>query len=358
MFKKKIAKGIKRLDDGTMEVTISFSPFKHGHKLGAERNYNRDAYKAMVENKVSQMHIKNGYALGYYSHSVRSKQNPCTAVEHNNNDEVIYPIAKTIEMYWDNDRQEVVHTQRILNNKGGKEIQKLIENGVGGFSSVHNLKTSLFCGFDYVLSPNFSSNRAVVDNVCKGGVCSLDADDIISDAISDTLSREYNLDDAAIVESLLILEKNTLDYDVSMDMINKYKSFNDEEERLRKEIDDLKDEISVLKDDLNTEKITLDSVSEISRDKEEALQSDNIELKESFEKFKTNMEKMVHDNGFMLDANGEMHPRDFSTVFDNITLRDIKSKAIGVEHKLKLSKGRTGNSIALAMAQTILNKRG
>jgi len=185
MFGKKekphtVKSKLKEHEDGTMTVEIAFSPAKHGHDLGAERNYDLKAYQDMVESKSTQTRIKNGYSLGYYSHHSRDKAKGYTPSERDAEGNIVFPVCKTLSMTWDSQNQEVIHTQRILNNPIGKEVQTLIKNAVGGFSSVHDLTEGKFLGFDYVVAPNFSSNRVLVDNLCKDGLCDIDLDSIQS----------------------------------------------------------------------------------------------------------------------------------------------------------------------------------
>lgn len=175
---RKIAKNIIKNEDGTMEVTIEFNPFTQDHFLGKQKkHYAVESYRPMVEDKKVQMQIQNGYAIGFYGHGNRNEDKGYIPNEKNTNGEEVFPCCKTLSMEWV-EPNLVRHTQRILNNEIGLEIQKLIESGVGGFSSVHDLVGRQFYGFDYVVTPNLSSNRIFVDNVCKNGVCNVNFDSV------------------------------------------------------------------------------------------------------------------------------------------------------------------------------------
>ena len=213
MSKRVIANDIKEFDDGTIEVELSFNPFEHGHKLGSARNYNVNRYKDMVTNKVTQTHIKNGYAIGTISHDYRDKNTGMLLNTDENGDPVI-PICKTLKMEWDEGNDNpVIHRQRVLNNKLGKEVQTLIKNGVGGFSSAHNLNKGTFFGFDYVIYPNFTTNRVIVDNACKNGMCAFDEITTIKDELREQI--ETYLDSIGfsggnnVLDALVNIELNT-----------------------------------------------------------------------------------------------------------------------------------------------------
>jgi hypothetical protein len=205
---------IKEFEDGTMEVTITFNPFAHGHKLGKSRDYNKTKYIEMVSNKETQMHIKNGYALGGYTHDIRDFDKG-TIKSVDEFGVRIVPSCKTISMEWLEDGL-VRHTQRILNTDEGNDIQKLIKSGIGGFSSAHDLNRGKFYGFDYVAYPNFTTNRVIVDNTCKDGMCGLNFDSVeraseneLRKTITNTLLRDGYIADGEIVEALENLEMKT-----------------------------------------------------------------------------------------------------------------------------------------------------
>jgi hypothetical protein len=227
--KRTIADEIKELPDGTMEVTITFDPFTHGHELGQARNYDPKKYKFMVENPKTQMHIKNGYAIGGYTHDIRNSNGTLKSTDEFGNK--IIPALKTLSMEWiptGNGYGLVRHKQRIANNKIGKEIQELIKAGIGGFSSAHNLKTGDFFGFDYVALPNFTTNRVIVDNSCKNGMCNLNFDEVVND-IDKTLKEEITayLDSLGVdytqneINSLIALEKEKESYKNNLVLLDK-----------------------------------------------------------------------------------------------------------------------------------------
>jgi len=220
--KNKVGK-IEEFDNGEMEVTVTFTPFEHGHNLGSTRNYNKSLFRDMVNNKEVQMHIKNGYAVGYYSHQNRDLRTLIPSERNSNGDEV-FPCCKTISMKY-NDDDTVTHTQRILSNDIGKEVQKLIKGGVGGFSGVQNIPKKKFYGFDYVISPNFTTNRVIVDNSCKNGMCGISMDSVSNELENDIQKRIRNymdsigVDDENVFKALFNLEKYTDEYSNTLELL-------------------------------------------------------------------------------------------------------------------------------------------
>jgi len=268
-----VADKIVKNPDGTMDVTITFNPFEHGHFLGRQRNYAIEKYKKMVENPKTQLHIKNGYAIGTYTHDYRTSSGVLKNRDENGNP--IEPCCKTIAMEWV-EPHYVRHTQRIANNETGKKIQKLIEAGIGGFSSVHNLNTGDFYGFDYVIYPNFATNRVVADNSCEMGMCSLNKDDVVSELeniikqkaefVVDSLGIEDDRDE--IISTIEELERQTPEYQLEKKLA----------EEIEKAKDQIKEEFEEEKGNLIKQIEELKKIIEKKEEEKEALK-DNLENK-------------------------------------------------------------------------------
>ncbi len=161
---------ILREDSESLEIEIIFNVNKNGHDFNYKR-YDQKLYEQMINAPQTQRRIKNGYALGGYTHEERNPRK-------------MYQVdgtvcLKTLKMEYLGDGN-VLHVQRIVKNEVGKEIAILLKNGVGGFSSVHHLKTKKFAGFDYVHYPMFAGNKLVHDNTCQNGVCGFDMDSIFT----------------------------------------------------------------------------------------------------------------------------------------------------------------------------------
>lgn len=233
---KKVKSTYSKEADGTMLVSIQFTPFTHGHDLGDERNYDPIQYRKMVENPRTQKRIANGYAVGFYSHHSRQKGAGYVAGERDAEGNTVFPCCKTLSMEWVDG--EVKHEQRILSNKIGLEVQTLIENAVGGFSSLHDLENGDFLGFDYVVSPNFSTNRVLVDNLCEDGLCSIDMDtitrkteNIVRDNIKGYLSS-IGKNNKAVENAIYALEIQEDNSQKLLDSIAKAKEITDNEKEV------------------------------------------------------------------------------------------------------------------------------
>lgn len=197
----------------------------------------------MVEDSKVQLQIKNGYAIGFYGHGNRNENMGYIPNEKNTNGDEVFPCCKTLSMEWV-EPNLVRHKQRILNNDIGLEVQKLIKSGVGGFSSVHDLKNKQFYGFDYVVTPNLSSNRVFVDNACKNGVCNVNFDSVeykqdneLRENIREYLA-EINKYDKETEEALFNLEKHTSEYLENKALMNSIKEAKEMMSRNLQEVED------------------------------------------------------------------------------------------------------------------------
>ena len=183
---KKLPKGVKILDNGQMEVTVSYDVTKHGHSLGKPRNYNINAIAMMINDPKVQEEIKNGYAKGYYGHGKRNINKGYLPSEVDTDGNEVEPICITTKL---SIRGNIItHTQRIFNTEDGCRVQQLILNGAVGFSNAWDIGKRKFFGYDVVVSPNFAGNRIIIDSICAGN-CSL-SEDFYIDEISTILPTE------------------------------------------------------------------------------------------------------------------------------------------------------------------------
>lgn len=307
---------VEEFSDGTMEVTIEFDPFTHGHDLGAKRNYNPEKYRNMVENESTQTRIANGYAIGFYGHDNRTSKRNHLASERDGKENVIFPCCKTLSMQWEhtgNNKGIVKHTQRILNNTIGKEIQQLIKSGVGGFSSVHDLTNGNFLGFDYVLSPNFTTNRVMVDNLCKNGMCGISKDSIetrINNDIKDNIKtylHSCGVDDTTLVDTIYNLERTTSEYE----------------------------NVELMLDVIETEKRNKSKeLDEVENRKLEVEKNFHDFIDNKYRKLVTQLDGL----GFNINANDEIVPTDLGQLFTQKNFSDVVEDSIKNIGKIKLER--------------------
>ena len=178
---KKLPKGVKILENGQMEVTISYDVTKHGHSFSKPRNYNVQAIALMINDPKTQEAIKNGYAKGYYGHTKRNPNKGYLPSELDGNGNEVEPICMTTALSISGNI--ITHTQRIFNTDDGCRVQQLILNGAVGFSNVWDIGKKKFFGYDVVVSPNFAGNRIVVDSICEGN-CAISEDFYIDEVTS------------------------------------------------------------------------------------------------------------------------------------------------------------------------------
>ncbi|WP_289172059.1 hypothetical protein [uncultured Parasutterella sp.] len=105
--------------------------------------------------------VKNRDLLGYYGHYARMKYglSPTEVGAVRGEAPVtLQPAIVTtkIKAYKDG---TIEHQAEFLNTDNGKICEKLYDSRVGGFSSAISGDKSRFFGFDYVLEPNYSTNR-------------------------------------------------------------------------------------------------------------------------------------------------------------------------------------------------------
>ena len=259
--------GVKILDNGQMEVEITFDVTKHGHNLGLPRNYNVTKIAGMINDSLVQETIKNGYGKGYYGHGKRDSETGL-APEVDSNGGEVEPVCLTKQLSISGNM--VTHKQRIFNTDKGERIQNLILNGGVGFSAVWDIVKKKFYGFDVVISPNFAGNRVVMDSICTVDGCAVD---LVDREIEKEVYRVYGVDvNSAVMDSAVDLLKHQDDVKRTMrlcsfvDMLNgKVSSQKSELSQLAmdsaNEIETLKAEIESLKEDVDGYKIAMDSIS-------------------------------------------------------------------------------------------------
>jgi len=250
--KELLPKGVKILDNGQMEVTITFDVSNNGHNFGASRNYDLVKYKTMIDDINVQKAIKDGYCKGYLGHQKRNTKAGYLPSEVDTDGNEVEPVCMTKSMSMNENM--VTHTQRIFNTEQGIKVQKLILNGGVGFSSVHNLKEKKFFGFDAVISPNFSTNRVIVDSICNGA-CEIDS--VIDNAINDTVGVNADDEIKEIAKDLLMKDDTVVDMIKIKDFIQALKEDKSNIEinlsQIKEELKKANDENAILKTSLDTE---------------------------------------------------------------------------------------------------------
>ena len=127
---------------------------------GKDRNFNIRAIVDAINGPACQERVKNRDLHGYYGHWPRIKfgMNPAEGGLDAGRPSVVEPALVTTLLRASPDGT-IEHQAEFLNNDPGQVAAKLYSNRVGGFSSAIDQQRPEFFGFDYVLEPNYSTNR-------------------------------------------------------------------------------------------------------------------------------------------------------------------------------------------------------
>lgn len=147
---------------------IRFNVRDRGRRFrGQDRNFDTAALAALINSGEVQEKVKQGDMVGYYGHWPRVKFGLDVEEGSIVGGKVIAlePAIRTtyLKAYPDG---TIEHETEILDTAPGRLVQRLYRSKTGGFSSAMNaprrgsmqVPTS-FHGFDYVLEPNYATNR-------------------------------------------------------------------------------------------------------------------------------------------------------------------------------------------------------
>lgn len=147
---------------------------------GADRKFDLPALQRLINGPAVQERVRKGDMLGYYGHWPRVKFGMATQEGGVLDGQVVsLPTAvRTVHMSCDADGN-ITHQEEFLDTPAGQIAAKLYDSSAGGFSSAIDPVPGTFPyvpadfhGFDYVLEPNYDSNRGyrgIMDSVAQGG---------------------------------------------------------------------------------------------------------------------------------------------------------------------------------------------
>ena len=164
---------------------------------GKERRFNIKAIVDSINGAECQERVKNRDMLGYYGHWPRVKfgMNPAEGGLDDGRPSVVEPALVTTHLHALDDGT-IEHEAEFLGTDSGQVAAKLYASRTGGFSSAIDQIKPEFFGFDYVLEPNYSTNRGyTLDDV--SGMSAADIDAAIYD---EEIRGMMRLLDAAHVE--------------------------------------------------------------------------------------------------------------------------------------------------------------
>lgn len=153
---------------GTKTGIITFNVTDRGRKhRGKDRNFDTAALAAMVNGGDVQERVKMGDMLGYYGHWPRVKfgMNPAEGGIVAGKAVSVEPAVRTTYIKAMPDGT-IEYEAEFLDTAAGKLAERLHKSKAGGFSSAIDIRNAGakqlptgFYGFDYVLEPNFTTNR-------------------------------------------------------------------------------------------------------------------------------------------------------------------------------------------------------
>ena len=155
---------------------------------GPERYFDTAVAARLINSGVVQEKVKHGDMLGYFGHwpRVQFGLNPAEGGIVNGKAVSVEPALRTVSLVAYPDGW-VEHEAEFLDNANGKIAARLFASKAGGFSSAIRAPqvggkaiATEFHGFDFVLEPNYTSNRGY--GVALDGVAS---EDDILDAVAE-----------------------------------------------------------------------------------------------------------------------------------------------------------------------------
>jgi len=134
---------------------------------GQDRHFDLRALAALVNSPAVQERVRNRDMVGYYGHWQRMRfgMTPPETVIVDGKSVNIEPAIVTTYLRAEADGT-IEHRTEFLDTASGKVARRLDKSKTGGFSSAIDAIArggqhvpTLFAGFDYVLEPNYTTNR-------------------------------------------------------------------------------------------------------------------------------------------------------------------------------------------------------
>lgn len=205
---------------GTRTGKIVYNVNHRGRKhRGRDRNFDTAALASLINGGEVQERVKNRDLLGYYGHWPRIKfgMNPVEGTVLDGRAVALEPAIVTTSLKAMPDGT-IEHEVEFLDTGAGRLAERLYKSKAGGFSSAIDTRRAGdklmpvgFYGFDYVLEPNYTTNRGYT----LDGVQDLDSESLLIldevaeyratldavNALFDSLQRDFELQQQT-VESL------------------------------------------------------------------------------------------------------------------------------------------------------------
>ncbi len=152
----------------TTTSLITYNVRDRGRKArGQDRNFDTAALAALINGPAIQEKVKHGDMVGYFGHWPRVKlgMEPQEGGIVDGRVVSVSPALRTLELQADPDGT-IRHRAEFLDTNEGMIAARLYQSKAGGFSSAitplpgtNPVLPANFHGFDYVLEPNYTTNR-------------------------------------------------------------------------------------------------------------------------------------------------------------------------------------------------------
>lgn len=159
---------------------ITYNVRERGRKArGQDRNFDTVALAALLNGPSVQEKVRHGDMFGYFGHWPRIKlgMEPSEGGVIDGKVVSISPALRTIELRAD-DEGTISHRAEFLDTNEGRIAERMFQSNAGGFSSAIDAVPGTspqvargFYGFDFVIEPNYSTNRGhkvVLDSIGQG----------------------------------------------------------------------------------------------------------------------------------------------------------------------------------------------
>lgn len=156
---------------------------------GTDRRFDLRALCSLVNGPEVQERVKNRDMVGYYGHWQRAKFGlvPPEWVLMGDKQFNLEPAIVTTRLQASEDGT-IEHETEFLDTESGKIAARLHDSKTGGFSSAIQANPrggfdvpTMFAGFDYVLEPNFTTNRGYAFDSAMSG-------DMVFDAVMEEMA--------------------------------------------------------------------------------------------------------------------------------------------------------------------------
>lgn len=227
---------------------IEYNLKERGRKFrGQERNFNLKKIANAINGPATQERVKHRDMVGFYGHwpRIRFGLNPAEGGIAEGKAQAVEPALVTV-MLEANPDGTVKHQSEFLDTNAGRIAAGLFQEKVGGFSSAIDEVKPEFYGFDYVLEPNYSTNRgyAIAMDSINAGNMTLDY----------VMDMEYQ---DQVRAALVLLDSVNKIYQMSLES---HAALSDDYRRLEEENAELMSLLTAK----NGQKIIMDSTGDIT----------------------------------------------------------------------------------------------